>query len=124
LASENQYRVVSGIVQFPPREGEAGGKSVRNISVRQAGFGPTAVTVSATLWPSHDSVQVDQGDVVTLEGKYTSNKTTKQDGTPVTYHNISVTRILVHGKANEGVKPDTENASADDADASDDDIPF
>lgn len=120
--ADKQYRVVSGIVQFPPREGEAGGKAVRNISVRQAGFGPTAVTVSATLWPSHDEVKVDQGDVVTLEGSYTSNKTTKQDGTPVTYHNVSVTRIFVHGKAVEGVKPETENAA--DEEPSDDEIPF
>lgn len=121
--AEKQYRVVSGIVQFPPREGEAGGKPVRNISVRQAGFGPTAVTVSATLWPSHEDVKVEQGDVVTLEGSYQANKSTKQDGTPITYHNISVTRILVHGRAVEGVKPDTENAVVED-DASDDDIPF
>jgi hypothetical protein len=74
IGSDKQYRVVSGIVQFPPRDGEAGGKAVRNISVRQAGFGPTAVTVSATLWPSHADVKVDQGDVVTLEGSYTRTR--------------------------------------------------
>lgn len=115
-----------GIVQFPPREGDAGGKAVRNITIQQAGFGPTAVKVSATLWPSHKHVEVEQGDVVTLEGKYSSNKGTVQQGEnagkEVTYHNLSVSRISVNGaKADSGVKEDTVN---DEAAADTDDIPF
>lgn len=119
----DQFRTVTGIVQFPPREGEAGGKSVRNITVRQAGFGPTAVNVSATLWPSFDHIPVAEGDVVMLDGKYTKNTGTKQDGTPVTYHNLSVTKFAVIGKADGGVKPETENTPAED-EVADDDIPF
>lgn len=122
MAQEKQYRTVHGIVQFEPREGEAGGKPVRNITVRQAGFGPTAVRVSATLWPSHAHVKVEEGSVVTIEGPYTQNKSTGDDGETRTFHNLSVSRIFVHGMSDSGKKADVENAVADDV--ADDDIPF
>lgn len=123
MASDKTFRTVHGIVQFPPRDGEAGGKTVRNITVRQAGFKEQAIMVSGTLWPSHEAVVVNEGDVVTMEGSYTQNKGTKQDGTAVTYHNMSINRILVLGASVSGVKPDVENESTSDEPA-DDDIPF
>lgn len=123
LIADKVYRVIHGIVQFEPKEGEAGGKAVRNIAVRQAGFKEQAIRVSATLWPSHAHVEVAEGDVVTLEGSYTQNKGEK-DGAVVTYHNISVSRILVLGNADAGVKTDTVNTSTTAAEPDDDDIPF
>lgn len=115
----DQFRTVFGIVAFDPREGEAGGKKVRNISVRQNGFGPTAVLVQATLWPSHAHVDVKKGDVVILEGKY-QQRDGERDGEPVKYHNISVARIKNLGASDAGEKVEVENA----APANDDEIPF
>jgi hypothetical protein len=110
-------------VAFEPREAEAAGQAVRNISVTQTGFGPTAVRVGATLWPSHAHVKVEQGDVVTLEGSYNKRTTQDDDGNDRTFHNISVTRIFVHGAADQGKKLETTSDDSSD-DASDDDIPF
>lgn len=108
---------------FEPREAEAAGKPVRNITVQQAGFGPYAVRVGATLWPSHAHVSVKQGDIVTLEGAYTTRKTTDtESGEERTFHNISVTRILNHGAADQGAKEGTVNTGGDEA--ADEDIPF
>lgn len=107
---------------FEPRETEAAGQAVRNITVQQTGFGQTAVKVGATLWPSHAHVKVNQGDVVTLEGSYSPRTTTDDDGNEKKFHNISVTRILVHGAADQGKKNDTVNTGDDDS--GDDDIPF
>lgn len=73
--------------------------------------------VGATLWPSHAHVGVKQGDIVTLEGSYT----TRKDGDR-TFHNISVTRILNHGAADSGAREGTVNTGGDDT--ADDDIPF
>lgn len=117
----NEYRTVVGIVQFPPREGEAAGKPVRNILVNSAGFGPYAVRVSATLWPSHKDVAVEENDIVILEGKYTKSSGEK-DGQPITYHNLSVARIATLGKADPGTKPDTD--SNDVPEEADGEIPF
>lgn len=114
------YRTIVGIVQFPPREGEAAGKPVRNIRVNQNGFGPTAVPVSATLWPSHKDFAVAENDVVVLEGKYTKSSGTNKDGDPVTYHNISVARIAKIGEADPGQQPDVDENDA----TEDEDIPF
>lgn len=117
----NEYRTVIGVVQFPPREGEAASKPVRNIVVNSAGFGPYAVRVSATLWPSHKDVKVEENDIVILEGKY-SKSNGEKDGQPITYHNLSVARIGVLGKADPGVKPETD---ANEVEVEpDDDIPF
>ena len=119
----DQFRTVMGIVQFPPREGKAGGKDVRNITISQNGFGPTAVKVSATLWPSHAHVPVEENDVVIVEGKYSQNTTTNEEtGEKRTFHNLSVTRVAVLGRADSGKKVDTENTTSEPAD--DSDIPF
>lgn len=122
MASEKTYRTVVGIVQFDPRDGEAAGKTVRNIVVNQAGFGPQAVRVSATLWPDHDHVKVRRGDVVVIEGSYTQAKKTKDDGEQATYHNLSVNRIAVLGRADDGAA--TETTSDDDFADEDEETPF
>lgn len=110
------------MIQFPPKDGEAGGKPVRNITVQQTGFGPYAVRVSATVWPSHAHIPLNQGDVVTFEGPYTKNTTHAEDGTERTYHNISVTRLRNHGPIDGGKKDETVNTSSEPV--NDDDIPF
>jgi hypothetical protein len=119
-----EYRAVLGFVQFEPRDGEAGGKAVRNITVRQNGFGPYAVRVSATLWPSHAHVEVNEGDLVALEGKYTQNKGKDKNENPVTYHNISVTKIAVLGNGDSGERAETVNTPAADDGADDEDLGF
>lgn len=118
----DEFRTVTGIVQFPPRDGNANGKAVRNITIRQTGFGPTAVRVNATLWPSHAHVAVAEGDVVMVDGKYNQTKRTNEEsGETKTYHNLSVTRIAVLGKSDGGKKAEVENETED---VVDEDIPF
>ena len=123
--ADKQYRTVTGVIQFDPKDGDANGKPVRNITVQQAGFGPTAVRVSATVWPSHSHIELRKGTVVAIEGEYRPNKSQKEDGTPVTYHNLSVSRLAVLGQVDEGNRDSvaTVNTGADD-DVNDDDIPF
>ena len=121
MSDVSQFRTVTGIIQFPPKDGNAGVKPVRNIAVRQTGFKDQGVRVSATLWPSHAHVAVEEGDVVMLDGKYSQNKTTGEDGTTRVFHNLSVTRIAVLGKSDAGTKAETVNSQDD---AADDDIPF
>lgn len=120
--SEAQYRTVIGIVQFEPREGEAAGKPIRSVTIREVGFKEQAVRVYLTVWPSHSDVEIKQGDVIIAEGKYTRGSGEK-DGKSVTYHNISVNRIAVLAAVNAGKQVETVN-DGDDDDAGDDDIPF
>jgi hypothetical protein len=78
------------------------------------------VRVGATVWPSHSHVPLKQGDVVTLEGAYNKRTSTNEDGEERTFHNVSVTRLLVHGTADTGKREETTNDSS----ADDDDITF
>lgn len=114
------YRTFSGFVKFEPREGEAGGKNIRSIVIRQGGIKEQAIDVRATLWPSHDDVDVEQGDFVVMEGKFTVNKGEK-DGEPVTYFNLSVSSILNLGQGNSGTRVDVAEAEGGDGD---DGIPY
>ncbi len=123
MSEKAEYRGVLGFVQFEPREGEAGGKAVRNITVRQVGFGQFAVRVSATLWPSHAHVEVEEGDLVAFEGKYTQNKGKDKNENPITYHNISVTKIKVLGQGDSGEQVETTNTAVSD-DTPDEDLGF
>lgn len=120
--AEKQYRTVVGIVQFDPKEGEAAGKPVRNIVIRQVGFKEQAVNAYVTVWPSHADVAIERNDVLIVEGTYSQGKGTTQDGSPRVYHNISATRIAKLGSAVEGKRPEVE--VSDDDEVSEDDIPF
>lgn len=106
------YRSFIGFVKFDPREGEAGGKDIRSFVLRQVGIKDQAIDVRATLWPSHEHVEIAQGDLVAVEGKFTVNKTEK-DGEKVVYHNLSVSNIVVLGEGDRGVRPDVENDGDD-----------
>jgi len=104
-------------VAFEPRESEAAGQAIRNITIT----GVDRLRYGATLWPSHAHVKVAQGDVVTLEGSYNKRTTNDDEGNEKVFHNISVNRILVNGAADQGKKNETVNT---DDSVNDDDVPF
>lgn len=105
------YRSFIGFVKFEPKEAEAGGKDVRQIVLREVGIKEQALDVRATLWPSHEGVAVEQGDLVAVEGKFTVNKTEEK-----TYFNLSVSRIVNLGASDPGVREETTNGGSNDAD--------
>jgi hypothetical protein len=123
--TDAQFRTVVGIVEFDPRESTTkSGSDIRNITVSQTGFKENAIKVGATLWPSHEHVAVEKGDVVVLRGKFERNNGTNASGESVTYNNLSVSSILVLGSMDEGVREDSDEAPTPAATADDDDIPF
>lgn len=122
--AESQFRTIAGVVQFDPRDGTAGGKTVRNITVRAAGVKEQSLKIGATLWPSHGHVAVEKGDFVVIEGKFSRNKGTNKDGEEVIYNNMSVTNILVLGQLDAGKEVETVNTDSSSAVEDDDDIPF
>jgi hypothetical protein len=120
------YRSFQGFVKFEPRDGDAAGKPVRSFVIRNIGVKEQAIDVRCTLWPSHDSVEIEQGDLVTVEGKFTVNKAKDKAGELQTYFNLSVSNILNLGAGNRGERIETENTGREkDAEvAEDDDIPY
>lgn len=114
-------------MQFDPKEVDRNDKTARDIVVQQSGFGPFAVRVNATVWPSHEHIAINKGDVVTLEGKYNYNKTTNNEGEERVYHNLSVFRMKNHGPIDEGNRDPraaTSTSSSSTPDVTDEDIPF
>jgi hypothetical protein len=109
-------------VQFPPREGNAAGKEVRNITIRATGGGDQSIKVGVTLWPSHAHVAVEEGDLIYVEGKFTRT-TGEKKGEVVKYNNLSLSDIFVHGACDSG-RNESEAASSAQATETDDDIPF
>jgi len=119
-----QYRVVTGIAQWDPREGEAAGKKVRNVTIRQVGVKDQSILVSLTLWPSHAGTEVKQGDVLIAEGVFTRSTAEDQSGNTRTYNNLSVSRLLKLGSADAGVRDDKPESDEPDETDEDDDIPY
>lgn len=122
------YRTFTGFVKFEPRDGEAAGKPIRSFVLRATGVKDQAVDVRSTLWPSHDDVELEQGDAVIVEGKFTVNKAKDKAGDQQTYFNLSVSNIINLGPGNRGERVETENtggnASAGDQNPPDDEIPY
>jgi len=124
LASDSQYRTFIGFVKYEPREAtvkrDGEEVTVRSIVLRQAGVKDQAIDVRATLWPSHDHVDVEQGDLVAVEGKFSVNKGENSDGEPTTYFNLSVSGITLLGPADFGERAESSRRSravaADDGD--------
>lgn len=110
--ADNPYRSFAGFVKFDPRDGEAAGKDVRSFVFRATGVKDQAMDIRATLWPSHEHVELEQDDFVAVEGKFSVNKT-KKDDKPVTYYNLSVSKIVVLGKGDGGVQEDSVNTDSD-----------
>jgi hypothetical protein len=110
------------MIQFDPREGNAGGKDVRNITIRTTGMKEQSIKVGATLWPSHAHIPVAKGDLVWMEGKFSQTQG-ENNGAPVTYNNLSVSAIKNFGQADSG-RREEDTASSAAADIPDDDIPF
>jgi hypothetical protein len=105
------YRTFVGFVAFNPDDGEAAGKDIRSFRFRTVGVRDQAIDVRATLWPSHADVELEKGDAVLVEGKFTVNKAKDKNGDPQTYFNLSVSSILVLGKGERGERVETANAS-------------
>lgn len=125
MATDKQYRTIYGVIQFDPRDGEAAGQPVRNITVRQTGVHEKeAVNVSATLWEQFAGVAVERGDVVVLEGSYQTKAGKDKNDNPVTYHNLSVNGICVLGKLDKGAEAETANATPATQLTDDEDLPF
>lgn len=109
---KKQYRSFQGFVKFPPNENEVEVRgedvTIRSFVFRASGVKEQAIDVRATLWPSHEHVEVEEGDFVAVEGSFDVNKGKDKEGEPVTYFNLSVTRIKNFGPGDAGVRDDDD----------------
>lgn len=114
----DEYITVAGIVQFPPRERQAGGKAVRDVAIRSIANNKM---INITLWPEKASVSVNKGDFVVADGKYTQSMGQNKNGEQQTYHNLSA--ITFHNLASMGDVGTTKTDPKESA-SSGDDFPF
>lgn len=87
----SEYMTIAGIVQFPPRERQAGGKAVRDVLIRAIGDNKN---YSITVWPENGNIPINKGDFLVADGKYSSSVGQNKEGAQVTYHNLSSNTIF------------------------------
>lgn len=92
--SENQYLSVGGVVAFEPEDREVGGKQIRSVVLTPFGAGAVR-RIYCTVWDQHAGIPISQGDFLLVNGKYTTREGQATDGDPVTYHNLSVSSLVV-----------------------------
>lgn len=84
----DQYRTVTGFVQFDVNEREANGQDVRDFLVQQAGG--EGANIRVTVWPEFAGVAIAKGDFVAASGKLTKNTVKGK-----TYLNLSARDLVV-----------------------------
>lgn len=89
-----QYATVVGFVQFPVEERSLpSGQKVRDVTVRPSGV--DTPLVRGTLWPEFDSVEVNEGDLIGIDGEYTERTGQNREGGSVTYRNVNIKKLAV-----------------------------
>ena len=116
----SEYMTIAGIVQFDPRQRQAGDKQVRDVVVRAIGSNKN---FSITIWPEKASIPISKGDFLVCDGKYSSSVGQNKSGEQVTYNNLSANSIIrIAGDATvSSAAPTTATAAPA---ATGDDFPF
>lgn len=76
---------------------EVAQRTIRTFVIRA--MTPEQSLINVTVWPDHAAVSINEGDLVAVEGKYTSRVVDKQDGSRVTYFDISASALVVIAQA-------------------------
>ena len=114
----SEYVTIAGIVQFDPRQRQAGDKQVRDVVIRAIGSNKN---FSVTLWPEKANIPISKGDFLVCDGKHSQSVGQNKDGEQVTYNNLSATTVI--RIAGEGAAP-TAAPTASAPAATGDDFPF
>jgi hypothetical protein len=114
----SEYVTIAGIVQFDPRQRQAGDKQVRDVVIRAIGSNKN---FSVTLWPEKANIPISKGDFLVCDGKHSQSVGQNKDGEQVTYNNLSATTVI--RIAGEGAAPSAPVTAAAPA-ATGDDFPF
>ena len=109
--SENEYLSVGGTVAFEPEDREVGGKPIRNVVLTPFGAGSVR-RIYCTVWDQHAGVAINQGDFLLVNGKYTTREGQSKAGDPVTYHNLSVTSLVVLSPQEASAEPAKKSRAA------------
>jgi hypothetical protein len=113
----SEYITVAGIVQFDPRQRQAGDKQVRDVVIRAIGSNKN---FSITLWPEKANIPIAKGDFLVCDGKHSQSVGQNKAGEQVTYNNLSATTVIrLAGDTSEAVAP-----SASAPASTGDDFPF
>ena len=87
----DEYITVAGIVQFDPRQRQAGGKDVRDVAIRSLA---NHKMISITVWPENAHVPVKKGDFIVADGKFSQSPGQNKNGEQQTYYNLSAITFL------------------------------
>lgn len=107
----SEYASAAGFIQFDPREREANGQKVRDVSIRAFGGNKT---IRVTVWSEFGAVPLAKGDLIFVDGKFSTNQAQNKEGAMVTYFNLSASmlvRIPGAQKAERGVANTTTTAA-------------
>lgn len=99
LAEFKEFKGAGGFVQFPVEERDVNGQTVRDVTIRALGSeGPY---IRITVWPEFSHVDIEQGDLVFLDGPFEAREGQSKDGEKRVYLNMSTSGSLVVFKSEE-----------------------
>lgn len=105
----SDYITIAGLIQFDPRDRQAGGKQVRDVVVRAIGDNKN---YSVTIWPENGHITVNKGDVLFVDGKLSQSVGQNKAGEQVTYNNLSAMNIVcIPGNGPQSVSNATDSTA-------------
>jgi hypothetical protein len=116
----SEYVTIAGLVQFDPRNRNAGGKEVRDVVIRAIGSNKN---FSITIWPENANIPISKGDFLVADGKYSQSVGQNKEGEQTTWHNLSANTIITIPGAGASAPKPTPVAAAPTPEV-DDEFPF
>ena len=86
-----EYKAFLGFIQFDPNERETPAKQqLRDVVIAPIGYGKDVPNVRVTIWPEFGDTILSKGDLIAVQGKYTTPNVKGK-----TYHNLSASQLAV-----------------------------
>lgn len=93
MAEFKEFKGAGGFVQFPVEERDVNGQTVRDVTIRALGSDGPYIRI--TVWPEFADTDVEEGDLVFVDGPFEAREGQTKSGEKRVYLNMSAKSLVV-----------------------------
>lgn len=93
MAEYKEFKGTGGFVQFPVEERDVNGQTVRDVTIRALGSEGSYIRI--TVWEEWADTDIDEGDLVFIDGPFEAREGQTKDGEKRIYLNMSAKSLKV-----------------------------
>lgn len=115
MAEYKEFKGAGGFVQFPVEERDVNGQTVRDVTIRS--LGSEGAYIRITVWEEWNETDIDEGDLVFIDGPFEAREGQTKDGEKRVYLNMSAKSLKVFKADSPSDRGTTKKASGSKAKA-------